>query len=51
VKLTAEATKLLRSLVLLNRAEMDPDTPENPSQTRKVRLLELRKRLVRALSK
>ena len=51
MKLTIEATKLLRSLALLNRTEGHADSPENPLQTRKVRLLELRKRLVQALSK
>lgn len=51
VKLTLEATKLLRRLVLLNRTEGHPDSPENPLLTRNLRLLELRKKLVQALSK
>ena len=51
VKLTIEATKLLRNLVLLSRTEGHPDSPENPLQTRNFRLLELRKRLAQALSK
>ena len=51
MKLTAEANKLLRSLALLNRTDGDADSPENPAETRKSRLMELRKRLVEALSK
>ena len=51
MKITSEASKLLRSLVLLNRTDGDADSPENPMQTRKSRLMELRKRLVEALSK
>jgi hypothetical protein len=49
VKLTTEAIELLRSLMLLYRTEGHPDSAENPLETRKARVLELRKRLVQAL--
>jgi hypothetical protein len=50
MKLTIEATQLLRSLVFLSRTEGSPDSLENPSQTRKARLLEFRMKLVQALN-
>lgn len=49
MKLTTSAVQLLRELTMLSRTERDPDSRENPLETRKERLLELRKRLVQAL--
>jgi hypothetical protein len=49
LELTTKAAELLRKLTLLSRTERDPDSREDPFETRKARLLELRKRLVHAL--
>ncbi len=47
--MTTKATELLREPTLLSRTERDPDSRENPFETRNARLLELRKRLVQTL--
>lgn len=49
MKLSARARNLLVRLALLNRTEGQPDSRENPLETRKERVLSLRKQLVRAL--
>lgn len=49
MKLTTNAVQLLRELTMLSRTERDPDSQESPFETRKARLLELRKQLVQAL--
>jgi hypothetical protein len=49
LRLSTRAHKLLVRLALLNRTEGQPDSPENPVETRKSRVLSLRKELVRVL--
>jgi hypothetical protein len=49
--LNQEAAKLLKTLVRLIRTEGDPDTDHNPTESRKERVLELRKKLVEALGR
>jgi hypothetical protein len=49
VRSTIEATDLLRRLALLNSTHGHPDSSENPLETRKERVIELRKKLVAAL--
>ena len=49
MKLSGAAHKLLVRLALLNRTEGEPSSRENPAETRKQRVLLLRKQLVRAL--
>jgi len=49
VKLSNRARKLLIRLAMLNRTEGQPDSRENPLETRKERVLSLRKQFVRAL--
>ncbi len=49
MKLSDHARTLLVRLALLNRTEGQPDSRENPIETRKQRVLSLRKQLVRVL--
>jgi hypothetical protein len=51
MKMTTDAANLLRKLVLLSRTENAPDSSENPANTRVDRVMALRKKLVKALSK
>ena len=45
-----EVKELLQRLIVFSKSEGDADSPENPVDTRQARALDLRQRLVKALS-
>lgn len=49
MKLSIPARNLLVRLALLNRTQLNPDSHQNPIETRNARVLTLRKKLVQAL--
>jgi hypothetical protein len=51
MKSKLEVRDLLRRLLFLEQHEADVDTPDNPLKSRKVRVLAMRRRVVKALGK